>query len=69
MGAYRSIRSPGRCSVGTIALPPSDITHVLLMDQFLDSCFVSAWETHLTIVKSFMGSTMYNIFTVLKLLL
>lgn len=52
MRVYVSIRRPGRGrlnagSAGITDLPPH-ITHVLLVDLFLDPCFVSAWETHLT---------------------
>lgn len=52
MRVYVSIRRPGRGrlssgSAGITDLPPH-ITHVLLVDLFLDPCFVSTWETHLT---------------------
>lgn len=52
MRVYVSIRRPGRArlhsgSAGITNLP-LHITHVLFVDLFLDPCFVSAWETHLT---------------------
>lgn len=70
MHVYVSIRRPGRArrhsgSAGITDFPPH-ITHVLLVDLFLDPCFVSAWETHLTTASLLWGQR--RIVTVLKLL-
>ena len=70
MRVYVSIRRPGRArlhsgSAGITNLP-LHITHVLFVDLFLDPCFVSAWETHLTTANLLWSQQC--IVTVLKLL-